>query len=372
MKKTKVGILFGGRSGEHEVSISSATSIVREIDQDKYDLTLIGITQAGVWVTGDNLLTRMRAKQLDGLVPVTLLSNGGIHTLFAIEEHDGSLGIRPLTTLDVIFPVLHGSFGEDGAPQGMLEMLGIPYVGAGVLGSAVIMDKALFKDVMRAHGLPVLESRLFSRQQILQDVKSVAIEAEALSPYPLFPKPVNLGSSVGISRCANRQELIAGLLDAARYDLRVLVERGLTNPVEVEVSVLGNSNPVASLPGQIVPSEAFYSYRSKYLDGLSQLIVPANLPEPVTEAVRQLALQAYQAVDCAGMARADFLIDPVTWSIYISELNTIPGFTAISMYPRAWEATGLSYGALIDRLIELALERKADRDQLTRVYDPAE
>jgi D-alanine-D-alanine ligase len=270
----------------------------------------------------------------------------------------------------VVFPVLHGSFGEDGTLQGVFEMADLAYVGGGVLGSALGMDKAVFKDVMRANHIPVVEAIVVLRSEIDGQLEQVAERAERVANYPLFVKPANLGSSVGITKCMSRADLLEGLIEAARFDRKVLVERGL-NAREIEVSVLGNDAPVASVPGEILPSREFYSYEAKYIDGKSGLVIPAPLSAEQAERIRSLAVQAYRAIDCAGMARVDFLLEKNPSSgdgIYLSEINTIPGFTHISMYPKLWEASGVSYPALLDRLIELALERKADRDRTERHY----
>lgn len=358
--KLRVGILLGGRSGEHEVSLMSARSVLSVLDLEKYDVTPIGITQQGMWVTGpvEELLDALWSGKTETLQRVTLLPEFGQSVLYAVRN--GAL--EPLATLDVIFPVLHGTFGEDGTVQGLFELADIAYVGAGVLSSSVGMDKALFKDVMRANGIPVVDSVVVTRADIEKDPQAVIAQAEALSAYPIFTKPANLGSSVGITKCRNRSDLYEGLMEAAMYDRRVLVERGVANAREIEVSVLGNDHPEASVPGEIHPSADFYTYAAKYEDE-SELIIPAPLDEPVAVRVRELAVLAFKAVDGAGMARADFLIDPRTNDVYLGEINTIPGFTKISMYPKLWEASGLPYARLVDRLIELALERKHDRDR---------
>jgi D-alanine-D-alanine ligase len=267
----------------------------------------------------------------------------------------------------VVFPVLHGSYGEDGTVQGLLELADVPYVGAGVLASSVAMDKALFKTVMQAHGLPVVAWTLILAEDIRRDIQEAAQQAESVGPYPLFAKPANLGSSVGISKVGSRSEMIEGLMDAARYDRRVVVERGV-RAREIEVSVLGNETPQASLPGEIIPSDEFYSYRAKYLDDASQLLIPAPLDDATREEARRLAVEAFRAIDGAGMARADFLLDQDGGALYVNELNTIPGFTRISMYPKLWDASGLSYPSLMDRLIELAMARQVQKDRLVRRY----
>jgi D-alanine-D-alanine ligase len=272
-----------------------------------------------------------------------------------------------MTDVDVYVPILHGTFGEDGTLQGLLELADVPYAGAGVLGSAVGMDKGIFKDVMRANGIPVIESIVLLRREIEADLPAALARAEQVGSFPIFVKPANLGSSVGITKCNSRSDLAEGLIEACQYDRRVLVERGIQNPREIEVSVLGNDQPVASLPGEIIPGADFYSYDAKYLLDSAELCIPAPLPDDQTRTVRELAIKAYRAIDCAGMARVDFLLS-ASGAIYLSEINTIPGFTNISMYPKLWEASGLPFPGLVDRLIELALERKADRERTLRLY----
>jgi D-alanine-D-alanine ligase len=365
MKKLNLGVIFGGRSGEHDVSLMSARSVLSVLNPQKYIVYAIGITRQGAWLTAESPSLVLEALQKDsheGTTRVTLLPETGQATLYAIHGEEDNQRLEALVDLDVIFPVLHGTFGEDGTIQGLFEMAGLAYAAAGVLGSAVGMDKALFKDVMRANGLPVVESIIVDRSQIEQDINAVIARAESLSAYPLFTKPANLGSSVGITKCRTRSDLYEGLMEAAAYDRRILVERGIANAREIEVSVLGNDRPQASIAGEIRPSGDFYTYDAKYIDERSELIIPAPLPEEISQHVRALAVQAYKAIDCAGMARVDFLLDPLSQRVYVGELNTIPGFTKISMYPKLWEASGIGYAALVDRLIELGLERKADRD----------
>ena len=363
-QKIRIGILFGGRSGEHEVSLMSARSVVRVLDVKRYNVTLIGITHDGQWLAGENALDALEKGNTAHLTPVTLLPQAGQRTLFALK--DGALA--HYAELDVIFPVLHGTFGEDGTIQGLFELIGLPYVGAGVLGSSVGMDKGLFKDVMRANGIPVLDSIVLTRSEIEKNIENAIAACEKISAYPLFTKPANLGSSVGISKVRGRSDLYEGLLEAARFDRRVLVERGLEKPREIEVSVLGNDQPIASVPGEIRPSDDFYTYNAKYVDDRSELIIPANLSETKREEIRNLAVAIYQAIDCAGMARVDFLYSESTGEIFVSEVNTIPGFTSISMYPKLWEAAGISYPELVDRLVSLALERNADQQRTERQY----
>jgi D-alanine-D-alanine ligase len=269
--------------------------------------------------------------------------------------------------LDVVFPVLHGTFGEDGTLQGLFELTDIAYVGAGVLGSSVGMDKALFKDVMIANQIPVAPSLLVLRSE-LEDMEKLLQRLDEMIDYPVFVKPANMGSSVGVHKCKDIEDLALGLKDATRYDRRILVEKGI-NAREIELSVLGNQNPRVSVVGEIKPTAEFYSYEAKYHDDSSELIIPAELPEDQTRLIQDYALRAYQAIDCAGMARVDFLLDKDTGEIFLNEVNTIPGFTPISMYPKLWEASGLPYGELIDELITLALERKEEKDQLIRKYE---
>ncbi len=363
--KINLGILFGGRSGEHEVSLMSARSVISVLDKSKYNVVEIGITHQGEWVTGDNVSDAMSKNDTGHLPRIFILPepNNAIVYRRAVDTNT----ISPLAKLDVVFPVLHGSYGEDGTLQGLLEMADLAYVGAGVLGSSIGMDKGLFKDVMKAQGIPVVDWIVSSRTQVETNLNALINSAEELSAYPLFVKPANMGSSVGISKCKNRSDLMEGILDAVRYDRRILIEKGI-NAREIEVSVLGNDQPIASVPGEVIPSDEFYSYKAKYIDGKSGLIIPAELSPEITEKIRAIAIHTYTAIDCAGMARVDFLLDKQTNEIFVNEVNTIPGFTSISMYPKLWEASGLSYARLIDRLIELAIERKYDRDRIERQY----
>ncbi len=366
VEKMNLGVIFGGRSGEHEVSLMSARSVLSVLDPNRYNVIQIGITHDGVWLAGENVLEALQSGQTGGLTTVTILPFPGDGWLYAIDAQGKTL--ERLVHLDVVFPVLHGTFGEDGTLQGLLEMADLAYVGAGVLGSSVGMDKGVFKDVMRTYGVPVLPSLTFTRQQVEGDVDRVIAAAEAMCPYPFFTKPANLGSSVGVTKCSSRSDLMEGLLDAARYDRRILVEQGLVSPQEIEISVLGNDQPAASLPGEVIPSDEFYSYRAKYIDERSQLKIPAPLPVNLIKKIQEIAVRAYQAIDCSGMARVDFLLDRQTDELFVSELNTIPGFTKISMYPKLWEASQLPYPALVDRLIQLALERKSQRDRTERRF----
>jgi len=367
--KIRIGVIFGGRSGEHAVSLMSARSVLSVMNPMKYDITQIGISKTGEWYTGKNVLSALENEDFNCLNKAILHPVPGSAHLYRMLETVDGLKLELVAELDVIYPVLHGTFGEDGTLQGLLEMADIAYVGAGVLGSSVGMDKGLFKDVMRANGIPVVESITISRMEIEKDLNGVITRAEKFSPYPFFVKPANLGSSVGISKCRNRSDLMEGIIDAARFDRRILVERGLNNPREIEISVLGNQIPVASVAGEIRPEADFYSYYAKYLDDRSKLMIPADLPTKTASQMQEIAVKVYRAIDCAGMARVDFLLDRETGEFFISEVNTLPGFTKISMYPKLWEASGLSYAQLIDRLVELALERKGDRDHTVRTYE---
>jgi D-alanine-D-alanine ligase len=360
-------VFFGGRSGEHEISLLSARSVLGALDREKYAVIEVGITHEGSWWSGDNVLAALNEGKLDGLRPVAVLPLAGSRSLYG-RDPEGHW--EPLGEFDLAFPVLHGSFGEDGTIQGLFEMAEIPYVGAGVLASAVAMDKGLFKEVMRARGIPVLEFTVINATELDADPDRALDRAEAVAGYPLFTKPANLGSSVGISKVRNRSDLLEGLMEAAQYDRRVLVERGIEGR-EIEVSVLGNEEPEASVPGEVIPSDEFYSYRAKYLDEASELIIPAPIDEDTAEEARRIALEAYRAIDGAGMARVDLLLDKASGKLYLNEINTIPGFTRISMYPKLWEYSGIGYPELMDRLIELALSRHAQTQKLERSYEGA-
>lgn len=366
--KMTVALLFGGRSGEHEVSLMSARSVLSVLDPNVYNVIQIGITHDGAWLTGENIIEAFERGDTLGLRPVLFSSDPTRPGLYVICSVNTTQTIEKLADVDIYFPVLHGSYGEDGTLQGMLEMADVAYVGAGVLGSSVGMDKALFKDVMRANNIPVLDSVVVLRSEIHKHIEDVIHHAETVAGYPLFVKPANLGSSVGVTKCRSRSDLGEGLFEAAQYDRRVLIERGVPNPREIEVSVLGNDASEASIPGEIIPGADFYSYDAKYILDSSELIIPAPLSSEQSAAIRRLAVQAYKACDCYGMARVDFLLDSKTGEIYLNEINTIPGFTKISMYPKLWQASGISYAALINRLIELALERKVERDRTVRQF----
>ena len=364
-RKLRVGVLFGGRSGEHEVSLASARSIIAALDADKYQVVGIGISQDGRWLTqGDPMaLLSQRAADPEPGASGSQASGGR-------ELVPGATG-RAFPQLDVIFPVLHGPYGEDGTVQGMLEMAGLPYVGCGVLASALAMDKIAAKKMLAAHGLPVVPWHTVKRFEWESNPQEVLAAAEAAFPYPLFVKPANLGSSIGISKASDRASLAAALTDAARYDRLLLIEEAVEQAREIECSVLGNDQPIASIPGEVVPSGEFYDYAAKYIDGRSELLIPAPIPAAVAERVRALAVRAFSALDCAGLARVDFLLSRSSGELYINELNTMPGFTNISMYPKLWEASGIPFSELVDRLIELGVERHADRSRSLTTYAAA-
>jgi D-alanine-D-alanine ligase len=335
----------------------------------------IGITKDGRWIASGDPMRALSAGQLDASRPAMLSSDPSRQGLMCLEETEQLIRGTELEEIDIIFPVLHGPYGEDGTVQGLLELAGLPYVGAGVTASAVAMDKVIFKNVMRAHGLPMVDYLVFKRKAWDADPEDVVGQIEDRFNYPVFTKPANLGSSVGISKCHERGGLTAGLNEAARYDRKLIVERAVPMAREIEVSVLGNDDPIASLPGEIIPSREFYSYASKYVDKgdqASDLIIPAALSSEATAEVQAMAVRAYTAIDCAGMARVDFLLSGQTGTLYMNEINTIPGFTDISMYPKLWEASGVPYAELIDRLIELGLERHRDRARTEVSYQPQE
>ncbi len=355
-KKIRVGVLFGGRSCEHEVSLQSARSVLEAIDRDKYEVTMIGISKEGSWLLAADALEVLQTGVVEGeeLVPV-LLDYPGSRELVAREAGGMSRAV------DVIFPLLHGPFGEDGTVQGLLELAGVAYVGAGVLGSAVGMDKEMMKRVFRAEGLPQVEYLVVRRKRWEREPALVRREVEAHLSYPLFIKPVNMGSSVGVSKAHDGAEFCRAMDEAALYDYKIIVEADARDCREVECAVLGNEEPRASMVGEVVPGNEFYDYNAKYVDDNSTLLIPAPLKPESAERIQQLALQAFRTVEAAGLARVDFFVRREDESIYINEINTIPGFTPISMYPKLWEASGVSYSELIDRLIQLALERRAEQ-----------
>jgi D-alanine-D-alanine ligase len=385
MKKLRVGVLFGGRSGEHEVSLLSAASVLKAINPEKYEVVPIGITKQGQWLTADYAEKLLRGEQVpepssrhlragdpQATASAAVLAKGEAVIVPPVPESDSLLPFESKAhpaqhgiNVDVIFPVLHGTFGEDGTIQGLLELADIPYVGAGVLGSAAGMDKDVMKRLFAVAGLPIVKHVTLLRSQWQSEAKKMTKEIEKKLKYPVFVKPANLGSSVGISKAHDRKELRPAIETAAAYDRKIVVEQGVGGKKqkarELECSVLGNDAPEASIVGEIVPSAEFYDYSAKYLDEGSQLIIPAKLTKKQMKEVQEMAVRAFQAVDCSGLARVDFLMEPKTGRIYLNEINTMPGFTSISMYPKLWAASGLEYSVLIDRLIQLALERHAEK-----------
>lgn len=364
MRKIRVGVIFGGRSGEHEVSLMSARSVMDALDKEKYDVVPIGITRQGRWVTTGDPWQTLQAMLHEARDSGLDAASEGQGISLAIRELLPGIGEGGIPYVDVIFPVLHGPYGEDGTLQGLLELAGIPYVGSGVLGSALGMDKAAMKAIFRAEGLPVADYVLVMRWEWEEQRGEIVRRVEQRIGYPCFVKPANLGSSVGVSKVREPTALPTALDIAARYDRKMLVEKAI-DAREIECSVLGNDHPIASLPGEVVPKREFYDYEAKYFDEATQLMVPADLPASKVAEVQELAVRAFLALDCAGMARADFFLDRQSGQVYVNELNTIPGFTSVSMYPRMWEASGISYPELLDRLIQLAFERHRDRSRIS-------
>ena len=362
-EKIRVGILFGGRSCEHEVSVTSARSVLDAIDQTKYDVTMIGISKQGQWLLPGDAKAVLEAGIVagDDLLPVTMdyLADGAIVPRHGAAE---SLGSR---SLDVVFPLLHGPYGEDGTVQGLLELADIAYVGSGVVGSAVGMDKEMAKRAFTAEGLAQCEYSVVRRTHWRNSRTDIVQQLERTFSYPLFVKPSNLGSSVGITKVHSSGELAPAIDFAADYDSKIIVEVAVENAHEVECAVLGNDDPQASTVGEIIPGNEFYDYETKYIDDNSRLVIPAAISDAAAATVQQIALRAFQAVGAMGLARVDFFVRREDDSVIINEINTMPGFTPISMYPKLWAASGLSYSRLIDRLIELALERHAEK-RLTR------
>ena len=399
MKKLRVGILFGGRSGEHEVSLLSAASVLNAIDKNKFEVVPIGITKEGRWLTAADAELLLQGKgEAPGSAPSHLRAGDpeatpgaavlatGQAVVVPPEPHRPGGSLEPFQTaaaltrrasdrainVDIIFPVLHGTFGEDGTIQGLFELADIAYVGAGVLGSAAGMDKDVMKSLFLAAGLPIVKHVTVLRSDWESAPNKVRKLVESKLKYPVFVKPANLGSSVGISKARERKELGPAMAEAARFDRKIVIEEGVGGKKhkarEIECSVLGNDKPQASVPGEIVPGKEFYDYTAKYLDEGSQLIIPAKVSKGETRKIQQLAISAFKAVDCSGLARVDFLMDPKNRKIYLNEINTMPGFTAISMYPKLWAASGLAYPDLIERLIRLGQERHEEkkRNQYSR------
>ncbi len=383
MKRLRIGVIYGGRSGEHEISIASAAAVVSNLDRDRYEAVPLYIDRDGRWTIADRPPTAAPAADVIGrtraeasrttarggreayLVPYPSQENLIVidrDRVSGVEMGHDQATITGLS-LDIVFPVLHGPYGEDGTIQGLLELANVPYVGAGVLASSAGMDKAVMKVLFQARGLPNVEHLVVANKEWGRDAAGVRTQIAERLRYPVFVKPVNLGSSVGISKVKSEAELDAAMAEAGQYDRRIIIEAAVPHTREIECSVLGNDHPEASIPGEIVPSGEFYDYEAKYLSE-SEVRVPAPLTPAQTDRVRALAVEAFLAIHAAGMARVDFLMDGESGKLYVNEINTIPGFTTISMFPKLWMATGLPYSALLDRLIELALERHAAKQQL--------
>lgn len=357
-EKLNVAVIFGGQSGEHEVSLASAASVIEALNPAKYNVIPIGITKSGGWLTSGDAMKRLLAAPEDD--PKTTTKPAEAKELHLLPLEKGSGKANPSNTLDVAFPVLHGPYGEDGTVQGLLELAGIPYVGAGVLASSVGMDKEKMKTLFAHRGLPQVNYTSFLRKHWEADAIKIVENIEEEIGYPVFVKPCNLGSSVGISKAKGRRELKQSVNLACGYDRKIIVEEGLECR-EVECSVLGNDEPQASLAGEIVPKREFYDYEAKYTEGLSEIIIPAPIDQTLMTRARKIALEAFKAIDCCGMARVDLFLEKDSKNIYLNEINTIPGFTSTSVYARLWEATGIGYSQLLDRLIELALERHQEK-----------
>jgi D-alanine-D-alanine ligase len=384
-KKLRVGVLFGGRSGEHEVSLLSAASILKAIDRKKFDVVPIGITKEGRWLgaadahgllEGDQSVVGRHLRAGDpNVTPGAKLLHEGMPTLMAPEPAAASSSVElkrrladKSSAIDVIFPVLHGTFGEDGTIQGLFELAGIAYVGSGVLGSSAGMDKDVMKRLFTQAGLPIVKHVTVLRSEWESSLRKTIAKIEAALKYPVFVKPANLGSSVGISKAHDRKELGPALDEAGKYDRKLVIEQGVggkkSRARELEVAVLGNDDPKASVVGEIIPGKEFYDYEAKYLSEGSVPVIPAKLTSAQTKQIREMAIAAFRACDLAGLARVDFLMEPDgKRRIFLNEVNTLPGFTQISMYPKLWEATGIVYSDLITRLIELALERQREKNR---------
>ncbi len=358
IRKIRVAVLFGGRSGEHDVSLRSAETIMATLDPAKYDIVPVGITREGKWLSGGDPLAELEASSpffsLNSETTTTdsSLSRNSSEVGSALETLPGTM----VDAIDVAFPALHGPMGEDGTVQGMLELAGVPYVGSGVLGSAMAMDKAVTKVILSQAGLPQLPWRLIHRKDWSRDAEAIKAVIAGSIGFPCFIKPANLGSSVGISKVSTVDQLAGAIELAAHYDRRVIVEKG-ANAREIEMAVLGNEDPMASVAGEVVPRGEFYDYNAKYVEDTAELIIPARIDPELLGYMQGLALDAFRSLDLSGMARVDFFLERDTDCVYVNEVNTIPGFTSISMYPMLWEASGLPLGELVDRLIELAIER---------------
>ena len=371
-KKLNLGLLFGGRSCEHEVSVVSARSVLKAIDKEKYNVYLIGIDKQGRWRLGTQMQQLVSDREVDALPNTKHPSSKSVEVSLELYHHGNlappSQHPGEIPTLDAIFPVLHGTFGEDGTIQGVFEMAGIPYVGCGVAASAIAMDKALAKQVFSAANIPQAPCLVITRFEWDRDPATVVDQIEAKLGFPAFVKPANMGSSVGVSKAANRGALIQGVGVALQYDNKIVVEKSMENCHEVECSVLGNQNPIASEVGEIIPGAEFYDYQTKYIDDKTKTLIPATISPVAAKQVQALSIKAFKAIDGAGLSRVDFFVHKDTQGVYLNEINTLPGFTPISMYPKMWAASGIPYAELIDRLVELALEQHRARNALRRSF----
>ena len=372
MRKLRVGVIYGGRSGEHEISLASAAAVFQNLDPERYEAIPIRIEKDGRWalarrppalVSAGDVIRANKSELTDQAREAHLVAHPGGDTLMTIDRRDDGAAVAGLA-LDVVFPVLHGPYGEDGTVQGLLELANVPYVGAGVLASSVGMDKAAMKLVFAARKLPICDYDVVLKRDWQRDARAVMNRIVKQLGFPVFVKPANLGSSVGISKAKHASELRDAIEFAAQFDRKIVVEAAVPSAREIECAVLGNDEPEASVPGEILPSREFYDYEAKYLDEASKTVIPAELTRNITDEVRNLAVAAFKAIDCAGMARVDFLLAGDSGTLYLNELNTIPGFTTISMYSKMWEASGVTYAQLLDRLIALAIERHAEKQQL--------
>jgi D-alanine-D-alanine ligase len=372
-KHLRVGVIYGGRSGEHEVSLASAAAVFQNLDRDRYEAVAIRIEKDGRWTLPLEAPKVMKAADViakggsptsgDTAREAHLVAHPGGDTLLTIDRSRAQPAVSGLG-LDVVFPVLHGPYGEDGTVQGLLELANIPYVGAGVLASAVGMDKAMMKLVFAARGLPMCDYEVVLKRDWQRDERAIMSGIAARLGFPVFVKPANLGSSVGISKAKHASELRTAINLAAEFDRKIVVEAAVPQAREIEVAVLGNDEPEASVPGEIIPSREFYDYEAKYIDEGSKSVIPAALTDAQIEEVRALAVSAFKAIDGAGMSRVDFLLAGDSGIMYLNEVNTIPGFTTISMYAKLWEASGLAYPQLLDRLIALAIDRHTEKQNL--------
>ena len=371
MKKLRVGVIYGGRSGEHEVSLASAAAVIQSLDPERYLPVAILIEKDGRWALparppaitiAADVIQAGKKELSEPSREAHLVAHPGGDALMTVDRRESGAIVSGLG-LDVVFPVLHGPYGEDGTVQGLLELANVPYVGAGVLASAIGMDKAAMKMIFAANGLPICDYDVFLKSEWLRDERAIMTRIATRLGFPVFVKPANLGSSVGISKARHAAELRTAIELAAQFDRKVVVEAAVPNAREIECSVLGNDDPEASVPGEVVPSREFYDYEAKYLDEGSKLLIPAPLTDAQTADVRRLALAAFKAIDGAGMSRVDFLLAGDSGVLYVNEVNTIPGFTTIGMYSKMWAASGLAFPALVDRLIALALERHTEKQQ---------